>query len=139
MNQNGLFRGLVVGNWVLQLLLYALPISSWYADPLIEKLMALDGYGAIFRWGNTVVYQVPLWGFFVASAGMLFFKNWARYLYLVLWLYGWIATLLFGFRVSVPAQGFIGMAIGTIDGMVLYLAFLSALRLEFRGATKPPK
>lgn len=31
----------------------------------------------------------------------------------------------------IPAQGFIGMAIGTIDGMVLYLASLSALRLEF--------
>lgn len=139
MNQSQIFKALIVGNWVLQLLLYVLPISSWYADPMIEKLMALDGYGAIFHWENPIIYQIPLWGFLVASAGMLFFKNWARYLYLVLWLYGWIATLLFGFRVSVPPQGFIGMAIGTIDGMVLYLAFLSVLRLEFRRAAEPLK
>lgn len=138
MSQSRLFQTLVISNWLLQLLLYVLPISSWYAaDPMLEKLMALDGYGATLGWGNPVIYQIPLWGFLIASVGMLFFQNWARYLYLSLWVYGWIATLLFGFRVSIPAQGFIGMAIGTIDGMVLYLAFLSVLSLEFRRTTDP--
>lgn len=138
MSQNYLFKVLVVSNWLMQLLLYVLPISSWYAtDPMLEKLMALDGYGAILSWGNPVIYQIPLWGFLIASVGMVFFQNWARYLYLALWVYGWIATLLFGFRVSIPAQGFIGMAIGTIDGMLLYLAFLSALSLEFRRTPDP--
>ena len=137
MNQSHLFKVLVVSTWLLQFLLYVLPISSWYADPMLDKLMALDGYGAILNWGNPIIYQIPLWGFLVASVGMLFFKNWARYLYLALWFYGWIATLLFGFRVSMPAQGFIGMTIGTIDGMVLYLAFLSTLRFEFRRTPDP--
>jgi hypothetical protein len=137
MSQIRLFQTLLISNWMLQLLLFVLPISSWYADPMIEKLMALDGYGAILNWENPILYQLPLWGFFIASVGMLFFNNWARYLYLALWVYGWIATLLFGFRVSVPAQGFIGMAIGTIDGMVLYVAFLSALNLEFRRHPNP--
>lgn len=137
MNQKHLFKVLVVSNWLLQFLLFVLPISSWYADPMIEKLMALDGYGAILNWGNPVLYQLPLWGFFIASVGMLFFKNWARYMYLALWAYGWFATMLFGFRVSVPAQGFIGMAIGTIDGALLYLVFLSSLNVEFRKRSNP--
>ena len=132
MKQSQIFKALIVSDWGLQLLLYAFPISSWYADPMIEKLMALDGYGAVFHWGNPIIYQVPLWGFLAASVGMLFFKNWARHLYLILWIYSWFATLLFGFRVSVPIQGFIGMVIGTIDGMLLYLAFFSELRFEFR-------
>ncbi|MBK7548241.1 MAG: hypothetical protein IPI20_10605 [Rhodoferax sp.] len=132
MNQNRLFRVLVTCNWFLQLLLYLLPLSSWYADPMIEKLMALDGYGAIANWTNPIIAHVPIVGFLVASIGLLFFSNWARYLYLALWLCGWFATLLFGFRVSAPTQGFIGMAIGTIDGMVLYLSFLSALRASFK-------
>src|ERR1039457_2966580 len=127
MNQDRLFKTLVISNWLLQLLLYVIPISSWYSDPRIGKMMVLDGYDAIFVWGNPIIYVIPLLGFLIASIGMLYFQSWARYLYLALWLYGWITTLLFGVRVSIPAQGFIGMAIGTIDGMVLYLVFLSAL------------
>ena len=137
MNQKYLFKALVVSNWLLQLLLNVLPIQSWYTAPMLDKLMALDGYDAVISWGNPLIYQIPLLGFLFASVGMLFFKNWGRYLYLLLLLYGWIATLLFGFRVSMPAQGFIGMAVGTIDGMMLYLAFLSPLRLEFGRAPNP--
>ena len=134
MSQNRLFKVLVTSNWLLQLLMYVLPFSSWYSDPRIGKMMIIDGYDAMFAWGNPLIYQIPLWGFLIASIGMLYYQNWARYLYLALWLYGWIATLMFGVRVSLPAEGFIGMAIGTIDGMVLYLVFLSDLRLGFRRA-----
>ena len=137
MNQDRLFKTLVISNWLLQLLLYVIPISSWYSDPRIGKMMVLDGYDAIFVWGNPIIYVIPLLGFLIASIGMLYFQSWARYLYLALWLYGWITTLLFGVRVSIPAQGFIGMAIGTIDGMVLYLVFLSALSLKFRRKSDP--
>jgi hypothetical protein len=83
MNQRRLFSALIVSNWVLQLLLYVFPFLSLYADPLIEKLMALDGYGAMIHSENPIIYQLPLGVFLVASVGMLFFKNWARYLYLV--------------------------------------------------------
>lgn len=69
----------------------------------------------------------------VASGGLICFMNWARYLYLILWLYGWFSVLLFGFRVVSPFQSFIGMAIGTMDGMLLYALFFSPLRLRFRG------
>jgi len=133
MNQSYIFRILVAANLVLQLL-FMLPTSSWYADPLIEKSIILDGHGAILNWETPIISQISMFGSLAASIGMLFFKNWARYLYLILWFYGWIATLLFGLRVIVPALGFIGMTIGTIDGMVLYLAFLSELRLKFKKA-----
>jgi hypothetical protein len=135
MSHSQLFKVLIFVNWTLQLLMYVLPVFSWYSDPMIEKLMALDGYGAALRFTDSIFYKIPLWGFFVASVGMFFFKNWARYLYLIFWFYGWVATLLFGFRVSEPIQGFMGMAVGTIDGMVLYLVFLSVLRFEFKKAS----
>lgn len=132
MNQIRLFQVLIIGNWLLQLLLHLLPVSSWYADPMIEKLMTLDGYGAVVNWDSAFLNQIPIFGFLMASVGMLFFRNWARYMYLIIWSYGWIATLLFGFRVSVPVQGFVGMTIGTIDGAILGLSFLSTLRHQFK-------
>jgi len=132
MSQTRQFQLLLVCNWLLQMLLLLLPISYWYAaDPMVDKMMKIDGYRAILNWGNPIIYEIPLWGFLIASVGMFFFRNWARYLYLTLWLYVWVVTLFLGFRVSIPAQGFIGMTISTIDGMILYLAFFSALRFEF--------
>lgn len=128
------FKVLVVINWLLQLLLHLLPVPSLYSDPMVGRLTILDGYGALFNWTDPMFYQLPLWGFFVSSLGMIFFKNWARYLYLVLWFYGWGATLLFGVRVILPLEGFIGMAIGTGDGAILYMAFFSSLRDGFKKA-----
>jgi hypothetical protein len=137
MNQIHLFRILVVFSWTLQLFIYVLPITSWYSDPAIKKLMAIDGYGAIFLPESQFLYQAPLWGFLIASLGMLSFKSWARYLFLALWLHSVIATLFYGFRVSEPVQIFIGLLISTADGMIIYLAFLSALRIEFTNAKLP--
>lgn len=132
MEQDRLFKVLIAINWLLQLLLYLLPISSWYSNPMFGRLIVLDGYGAIFNLSNSILYQFPLWGFFIASIGMLFFWNWARYLYLMLWFYGWWATLIFGVRVALPVESFIGVPIATVDGIILYLAFASALRHKFK-------
>lgn len=126
------FQMLVVVVWLLQLLLNTLAFLAWYVDPILGKLIALDGYDAIVDSRNSIFYDFPLWAFLFASVGMFFFQNWGRYLYIVLWLYAWVVTLLFGVRVTLPVESFIGMAIGTLDGMILYLAFLSELRLEFR-------
>lgn len=125
------FRILVGLNWLLQFLLYVTPFSSWYADPAIEKLISIDGYGAIFHAENDLFYQAPLWGFFIASIGMLLFKNWARYFFIFLWLYGMITTIFYGFRVSEPTELFILNLVYTIDGMIIYLAFRSDLRIRF--------
>ena len=136
MNEATTFKSLVITSWILQFTLYLFSGPLWQSDPMIEKLMRLDGYGAILLWDNHFIYQIPLWGFLVASIGMLQYKNWARYLYTTLWLYSWFATLLFGFRISPPAQGFIGMAIGSIDGALIYLIFASTLRMKFTSVSK---
>jgi hypothetical protein len=125
------FQFIVALNWILQLLSYILPIPLWYSDLNISNLLRCDGYGAIMVFSISALYMLPLWGFLFASLGMLFFQNWGRYLYLTIWVYGWLSTLFFGLRIALPAQGFINMAIGTLDGAIIALAFLSPVRNAF--------
>jgi len=132
-----IFQLLVVIAWLLQLLLYVLPIPSWYANPYFSKIMAVDGYGSALSLDVPLLNVLPLWGFFLATVGLFFFQNWGRYLYLALWIYGWCSTLLLGVRVALPAQGFLGMALGTIDGAILALIFLSPLRAAFSTVASP--
>lgn len=132
-----IFQILIGVAWLLQLLNYLLPIPSWYADPTFAKLMAYDGYGSFFRFNVPLLNTFPLWAFLFATVGLFFFQNWGRYLYLALWLYDWLSTLLFGIRLALPAQGFLGMALGTLDGAILALIFLSPLRAAFTAVLPP--
>lgn len=128
------FQILIATAWLLQLFSYVLPIQSWYADPVSSRIMSVDGYGAALSLGIPFLNTFPLWAFLFATIGMFFFRNWGRYLYLALWTYGLCSTLLFGIRVILPLQGFLGMALGTLDGAILALAFLSPLRAAFAGS-----
>ena len=137
MNLHRIFQVLIVVAWLLQLLSYLLPISSWYADPTFGKLMAYDGYGSLISSNVPLLNTLPLWAFLFATVGLFFFQNWGRYLYLALWVYGWLSTLLFGIRLALPAQGFLSMALGTLDGAILALVFLSPLRAAFTAVVPP--
>lgn len=131
------FQTLIAAAWLLQLFNCVLPIQSWYADPVSSRIMSVDGYGSTLSLGIPFLNVFPLWAFLFATVGMFFFKNWGRYLYLALWTYGWCSTLLFGIRVILPLQGFLGMALGTLDGAILALAFLSPLRAAFAVPVAP--
>lgn len=138
MKTTRIFQTLIVAAWLLQLLAYLLPIPSWYSDSKFAKVAAYDGYGSFLSFDIPLVATAPLWGFLLATIGLFFFQNWGRYLYLALWLYGWTTTLLFGVRVALPAQGFLSMALGTLDGAILALAFLSPLRAAFSAVPPNP-
>jgi hypothetical protein len=134
MNSARLFQSLLVIYVLLSVLNSFLPIESWYSGSGLHKLMEFDGYGAVLSPGSVIppfVSAVPMWGLVFACIGMFFFQNWARYLYLTLWMYFWCLTLIFGVRIVLPIQSFISMAIGTLDGAILALAFLSSLRAAF--------
>lgn len=131
MRHHRVFQMLVIIAWLIQLTMYLLPIPLWYSDPLFQKFLSYDGYGSLVSLDWAPLHILPLWGFLVAAIGMVFFQNWARYLYLALWAYGWCSTLVFGLRMILPAEGFLGMALGTLDGAILGLAFLSPLRAGF--------
>jgi hypothetical protein len=137
MKLHRIFQILIVVAWFLQLLSYFLPIPSWYVDPTFNKLMAYDGYGSVLSLDVPFLYSFPLWGFLIATVGMFFFQNWGRYLYLALWGYGWCSTLLFGIRLALPAQGFLSIALATLDGAILALVFLSPLRAAFIAVASP--
>lgn len=137
MIQRVLFKRLIVVNILLQIFLNIISFFPLNSDPMVERLMRLDGYGAALNIENKFVYLLVPLGFFLASVGLFYFKIWSRYLYLLLLLYSWISTLFFGYRIATPIQGFLGMAIGTIDGVIIYLSFLSPLSKEFERKSQP--
>ena len=131
-NQHRLLQAIVVVSWGLQLFSYCLSYVQATSDPSVAKLFDYDGYNAIINSNLANFYYLPLGLSLIASVGLFFLQNWARFLFLILWLYGWIATLLFGVRISLPIAGFIGMTITTLDGIILALIFLTPMADSFK-------
>ena len=131
-NQHRLLQAIVVVSWGLQLFSYCLSYVQATSDPAVAKLFDYDGYNAIINSNLANFYYLPLGLSLIASVGLFFLQNWARFLFLILWLYGWIATLLFGVRISLPITGFIGMTITTLDGIILALIFLTPMADSFK-------
>lgn len=132
--QHRVFQALVCIGCILQLFLFFVPATFWCSSPNFERLLSADGYGAVVSLTDELsgtLSVLTFFGFFIASIGLFFLRKWGRWLFVVLWIYGWVSSLLFGIRVSLPIQGFFGMALGTIDGAVLALAFISPIRDRF--------
>lgn len=130
-----IFQVMVIGAFCLQLILVFVPSAFMGDDFLTHKIMGFDGYGAVVEidYGLARILSIfVLILFGISSFGMLFFQNWARYLYLLLWVYCWVSTMLFGIRVVHPVYGFLGMALGTLDGGIIVLVFISSLRNFFK-------
>lgn len=133
--QMRLFQAMVMAAFCLQLVLNFIPITAIGYDPVAQRIMSFDGYEVFISINADFAQMLSLlllFSFGVSSFCMLFFQNWLRYLYLVLWACGWLSTLLFWIRIAHPLQGFLGMALGTLDGGIVALAFVSSLRQVFQ-------
>ena len=135
MKNNSLtFQILIVQIWLLQLLAYFMP-TPFIIDVPFEKTLNCFGHGSLLT-SLPSSYSLLLdifqrLVFLVSTIGMFFFKIWGRRLFLIWWIYSCCMTLLIGSRLATPLQGFLGIAMNTLDGAVLALAFLSPLSKEF--------
>jgi len=126
------FRKIVV----LMLLAYVSYIGIPYLWPLIYDQSILDaltwnGYGG----------KINVYGFFpylilavmlISLVGLLFFKLWARNLFLVVVVVSVATSPFMGLAVQGPAESIPAILISLGMGAILSLSFLSGVKSEFK-------
>lgn len=126
-----LLRLLIVISFSLQLIIYLKPYFDSITDTSILTLLQYDGFRSKISLNLPILIYFPLFTGLIMSVGLFFLKNWGRYLFVILWLYGLVSSLLFGIRVSLPSDGFIGTILTTIDGVIFAIIFITPLSAQF--------
>ena len=123
------FRLLLVISLTLSVVLHLLPDAFPSSDPGIKRLLRFDGYHAVVY--SNAFSVVPIWLALFAFVGLFFLQNWGRYLFLLA-VASYVATsLLFGYRVGVPIEMFLGDIVSILDGVILAVAFSSPIKEHF--------
>jgi hypothetical protein len=138
-----LFQTLVVISTLSYVLWFFFPhISQWFANDLYRdvasRLGQYDGLGALLPIHHPL-YYVPWFTFWlIASIGLFFFQNWARYLFLFLYVLSLALAPFSGFSVKGPLESFFGEITAVLDGAILAMAYLSPLSAAFTRSPNPP-
>ena len=144
------FRVIVVAAMALDALLsfyshLPLAISQhllWLPKELVINSATLTtltsgvGLGALVP-PNASVGLAIFCAYVVASIGLFFFRNWARWLFVFLALSGPVYAALSGMVVQTPFEALLGGLVGILDGAILALAFLSPIASLFNPINHP--
>jgi hypothetical protein len=127
-----IFQVMVVARALLALLWQFIPYIWWPNDPLIDKLLRYNAFDNLVGTAGQPLQTAFLLGILASCLGLFFIQNWGRYLFL--WLIGllWVGSLLSGMFVLVPAYSFVFIAIQTLNGAILAIAFSPPLGAIFR-------
>jgi hypothetical protein len=108
--------------------------SAWLSDVEL-RLRDFDGYGAIVRisgiFAAIFYFGIAIWGL-ASLVGLLWFSKAARTGYLVLVIFSLIFQLAGGVRVMPSYDVFLYGALSTVDGVILTMAYISAISEQFQ-------
>ena len=125
------FQMLVIVHLMLSFAVQFRPFGSWFlTDDRALRVLEYDGYASIISGQNPIFSMLPF-ALLISSVGLLFLRNWGRYLFLCLIVWYWISAPFFGVRVSTPFDGLLGQPLGPMSGAILALAFWSPLASRF--------
>lgn len=116
---------------------------AWFFMPYIweylydyETLGGLQwaGYGSKINLNGPIPYLIAC-VYLVSSLGLLFYKSWARSLFLVLTIFNIVSAPLWGLNVQGGYDAIIRYIVTLCDGAILALAYLSGISSEFKSNT----
>ena len=135
------FQALVLVHFAVSLALQFRPFGDWFlTDSRGARILEYDGYASIVNAQSPIFSTLPFLLLFLSTIGLVFLRNWGRYLFLSLVVAYWISSPLFGLRVNSPFDGLLGSPLGPLSGAILALAFWSPLAQTFvtKSSNGPP-
>ncbi len=137
MKQIRLFQVFVIASTFSYVVWFFFPyISGRLANPLYleieQQVGQYAGLGALLPVHHPFYYGTWFSLWLIASLGLFFFQNWARHLFLFLYVLGTLLTLVSGFSAQGPMENFFGGISTVLDGAILAMAYLSPLADGFR-------
>jgi hypothetical protein len=97
------------------------------------RILEYDGYASLLNGQSPIFTTVPFLVLAFATVGLVFLRNWGRYLFLGLLGWGVISSPLFGVTVYSPFDQLLGVGSAILAGVILALAFWSPLAQAFHG------
>lgn len=125
------FRLLVLVSTTIGLFLYGWQYLPLGVSEETQRLLTLGGEGALAvdfsSFALTSFHTLSI----VCAVGLIRFSNWARWLFLAVYLLPIVASFLGGLVVWLPWETALFSIVTLMDGFILALAFFSALSVRF--------
>jgi hypothetical protein len=96
------------------------------------RILDYDGYASLLNGQSPIFTTVPFLVLAFATVGLLFLRNWGRYLFLVLVAWDVLSSPLFGVAVYSPFDQLLAIGSAVLAGVILALAFWSPLAQAFQ-------
>lgn len=127
-----LFRVLVVISTLLTVILYLLPVGDhlWLTDEQLA-VASWSGWGAKVPDGEIIYWTwFSIW--MTTNLGLYFYKHIARTAFAILLPFSALYQLFDGIQVLPPIDSAVASLVGTIDGVLLAIAYLTGVSRRFR-------
>lgn len=111
-------------------------ISERFANPLYleieDGLRQYAGLGALLPVHHPLYFGTWFGLWLIASLGLFFFQNWARHLFLALYVLSTVLILFSGFSGQGAWENVLSQLTTVMDGAILAMAYLSPLSEAFK-------
>jgi hypothetical protein len=147
-----IFRGLVLAAFAVLLAGIASGVMAYFGPTLPTEVQAyLDSQNVgtmanVFseaNWGTQVAvgiaFVVYLIAYLAALIGLLRFRGWARWLFIIVIGLTLIFTISGGTTLSTPIESLVYTAGNMVDGAILTLLFIEPIRAKFRDEPIAPQ
>ena len=96
------------------------------------RILDYDGYASLLNGQSPIFTSVPFLVLAFASVGLVFLRNWGRYLFLVLVVWDVLSSPFFGLAVYSPFDQLLAIGSAVLAGVILAVAFWSPLSQAFQ-------
>jgi hypothetical protein len=128
-----LFRCIVLANFILYVIYFNFPFLWQYVyDAKTLEFLYWGGFGAKFNRENlTLIAYTFLLLISINTVGLLYFKHWARSMFVLLILVSIGFSLILGISLEGVYDKFLSMCISMLDGMIMVFIYLTRISKEF--------
>jgi hypothetical protein len=131
-NSEKVYRYSIVHTAAIYVAVLILPFN-WpliYSNEVIEKIVWSNGAGAIVYIPIALFYTISAL-YMISLIGLIFYKRWAKYVFISLTGFVLIANLGQGVFSQGPLESFGNQALSLIDGFIVALIFYSPISERF--------
>jgi hypothetical protein len=132
MNSHRIFRALVVAATAIYVVWFLQPYGLGDLPDVEHQLLEHDRYGALLPVQHPLFYCTWFCLWLVASVGLFLLQNWARHLFLALYVIGIALVPFAGFTVQLPIDTALSAVNTLLNGAILALAYLTPVSASFR-------
>lgn len=124
------FKNIVLLSYISYVVWFFLPYIYETTNPVVLDVLIWNGYGG-FATDSLIIAYLFLAIYSIATLGLLYFKIWAKPLFLTLTIISIGFCFLNGLSVSTPIDNFLMYITTLADGAILAMLYFSDIKNEF--------